>query len=91
MAQWMIGETYYHQKNYKAALREFLRVEILYAYPAWQAAALLEAGKCHEHLGEWKQAVALYGRLLKDFPNSELTDEAERRLNAAREKVAGSP
>ena len=33
MAQWMIGETYFHQKNYEAALREYLRLEILYAYP----------------------------------------------------------
>ncbi|HBO43758.1 MAG TPA: hypothetical protein DD670_07470, partial [Planctomycetaceae bacterium] len=33
MAQWMIGETYFHQKNFEAALREYLRVEILYAYP----------------------------------------------------------
>ena len=28
------------------------RVEILYAYPRWQAAALLQAGKCQELLGE---------------------------------------
>ena len=56
MAQWMIGETYFHQKNYEAALREYLRLEILYAYPEWQAAALLQAGKCHERLGEAKEA-----------------------------------
>ena len=56
MAQWMIGETYFHQKNYDSALREYLRVEILYAYPRWQAGALLQAGKCREQLGEWKAA-----------------------------------
>ena len=59
MAQWMIGESYFHQKNYESALREYLRLEILYAYPTWQAAALLQAGKCSEHLGQWKQAAEL--------------------------------
>jgi TolA-binding protein len=88
MAQWMIGETYYHQKEYAAALREFLKVEILYDYPVWQAAALLEAGKCHEHLGEWKQAAEMYARVVKEFPNTEVQEECERRLRAARERLA---
>ncbi len=39
MAQWMIGETYFHQKDYEAACREYLKVDILYAYPTWQAGA----------------------------------------------------
>ncbi len=53
MAQLMIGETYFHQKNYEAALREYYAgIEILYDYPVWQAAALLQAGKCRERLGE---------------------------------------
>ena len=41
MAQWMIGESYLLQEKHDAALREYLRVEILYAYPRWQSAALL--------------------------------------------------
>ena len=40
MAQWMIGETYFHQKNYDAAIRAYLELEALYAFPTWQAAAL---------------------------------------------------
>src|SRR5437870_10894832 len=42
--QFMIGETLFHQKRFQEALREFLKVEILYAFPQWQAGALLEAG-----------------------------------------------
>ena len=60
MAQWLIGETYFHQKNYEAALREYLKVDILYAYPAWQALALFEAAKCHELLSDYKQADECY-------------------------------
>ncbi len=81
MAQWMIGESYFHQENYDAALREYLRVEILYAYPRWQAAALLQAGKCQELLGRRKEAAELYARLIKAYPNTEFTEEGTRRLH----------
>ncbi len=87
MAQWMIGETYFHQENYDAALREYLRVEILYPYPRWQAAALLQAGKCQEALGHWKDATDLYGRLIKAYPKTEFTEEAKRRLHDAENHV----
>jgi cellulose synthase operon protein C len=83
MAQWMIGESYMHQKNYEAALREYLRVEILYDYPTWQAAALLQAGKCHEALGEWSQAGELYTRLIKNYPQTEFAKDAGERLKSA--------
>ncbi len=82
MAQWMIGESYFHQENYEAAMREYLRVEILFAYPRWQAAALLQAGKCEESLNRAKDASQLYARLIKAYGNSEFTDEAAQRLRA---------
>ncbi|MEX0712978.1 MAG: tetratricopeptide repeat protein, partial [Pirellulales bacterium] len=83
MAQWMIGESYFHQRNYQAALRAYLRVEILYDYPTWQAGALLQAGKCHELLGDWQQAEKLYERIVKLYTETDFTDEAGRRLQAA--------
>lgn len=86
-AQWMIGETYFHQEDFEAALREYLRVEILYAYPTWQAAALLQAGKCHERLGEWQPAVELYARLLKNFPETEFAQDASERLKTAQTRA----
>ena len=87
-AQLMIGESYFHQKNYEAALREYLRLEILYEFPTWQASALLQAGKCHELLGEWKQATDLYARLLKVYPESSVAKEAGRRIRTARQQAA---
>lgn len=87
MAQWMIGESYFHQKNYESAIREYLRLEILYAYPTWQAGALLQAGKCHEAMGEWPQAVELYARLLKNYPGNTFSNEATRRLQTAQGRV----
>lgn len=89
-AQLMIGETYFHQKDYETALREYLRAEILYAYPAVQAAALLQAGKCHELLGEWKQAEQLYARLLKLHPGTLAAKEAAERQKLIQEQKTGS-
>jgi len=83
MAQWMIGETYFHQKDFRTAIREYLRLEVLYDYPQWQSAALLQAGKCYEQLEDFGEARALYARLLKDFPQTKYADEASRRLKTA--------
>lgn len=87
MAQWMIGESYFHQKNYDAAVKAYQRVERLFAFPRWQAGAVLQAGKCHEAKGEWKQAVQLYAQLLKDYPDTTFTEEASKRLRAAQDRA----
>jgi len=87
MAQWMIGESYFHQEKYREALAEYLRVEILYAYPQWQAAALLQAGKCQEALGQWSDASGTYARLLKLYSDTEFVSEAQKRLSAAENHV----
>ena len=84
MAQWMIGESYFHQKEYELALREYLRLEILYAYPTWQAGSLLQAGKCHELLGQWQDATRVYERLVHSYPKTTFTEDGRRRLEAAK-------
>jgi TolA-binding protein len=89
MAQWMIGETFFHQENYDAAIAAYLRVEILFAFPQWQAGALLQAGKCQEVLGRWKDAAATYARLVQSYPETEFTDEAKRRLSVAQQRSTG--
>lgn len=90
-AQLMIAESYYHQKNYPQALREYLALEILYDFPTWQTAALLQAGKCHEMLGEWKHAADEYARLVAEYPDSDFVEEASKRLDAAKRRLAGAP
>ena len=85
MAQWMIGETYFLQKAYTEAIRAYHRVETLYAYPAWQAAALLQAAKCHERLSQWQQAERLYEQIMHQFADSEYAGQASARLKAARQ------
>jgi TolA-binding protein len=87
MAQWMIGESYLHQKSYDEAIRAYHRVEGLFAYPHWQAAALLQAGKCHEMKSNWNEAVKLYAQILKEYPKTTFTEEAGRRMRVAQQRA----
>jgi TolA-binding protein len=86
--QFMIGETLFHQKRFQEALREFLKVEILYAFPQWQAGALLEAGKCHESLEEWARATETYNRILEKYPKTPHVQEARDRRAALVQRVS---
>jgi cellulose synthase operon protein C len=83
MAQWMIGESYFHQESYAEAVAAYLRVEVLYDWPKWQAGALLQAAKCLEMLGQVNEAIESYERLIRTYPDSEFTEEARRRLRVA--------
>ena len=81
----------FHQKNYHEAIREFLKVDILYDAPPWQAAALLEAGKVYEQLDQWADAAETYERLCSKFPDDPSAAEAKpaRRRPQARDRVVG--
>ena len=84
-AQWMIGETYFHQRNYREALRHYLRVDVLYPHcQSWQAAALLQAGKCYEKLGQPDKASELYLRIVRLPDDSPYKDQAAQQLRALR-------
>jgi TolA-binding protein len=86
-AQWRIGETLFLQEKWAEAIQAYYRVESQYNYPYWQAAALLQAGKCQEKLNNQHQAVILYGNLLKRFPDSEFAQTARERLAAIDRQV----
>jgi TolA-binding protein len=86
----MRGETYFHQDKLHEALRDFLKVDILYNAPRWQAAALMEAGKVYERLDQWADAAETYGRLLTRFPKEAPAEEARRRQAAATRRAASN-
>jgi TolA-binding protein len=87
-AQLMRGETFFHQDRFHEALREFLRVDVEYDAPHWQAAALLEAGKVQERLLQWNDAVEIYESLCSRFRQDSHFAEANARLAAARKRIS---
>ncbi len=89
MAQWMLGESYFHQEKYPEALAEYLRVDA--QSPRWHGAALLQAGKAEEAQGGWQAAADYYQKLIEQYPDGQLSAEATRRLAAARERAASQP
>jgi TolA-binding protein len=89
MAQWMIGESYFHQEQYEHALSEYQKVGE--GFPRWHSAALLQAGKAQESLGRWQAASELYQQLIDRYPDGQLHAEAVQRLGAAQQRAANSP
>lgn len=79
-AQFQIGECLFAQERYDEAVRELLRVDILYDYPQWSAAALYEAGRAFEQLRKLGEARRQYRETLERFADSEWAALAQERL-----------
>ncbi|MEM0925955.1 MAG: tetratricopeptide repeat protein, partial [Planctomycetota bacterium] len=81
-AQWMIGETFFMQRQYRDAIQAYRLVENLDPGGAFGALALVQAGKSYEQLGRTAEAGVCYGLLLRRHANSPQAGEARRRLVA---------
>ena len=79
-AQFQIGECLYAQKKYEEAVRELLRVDLVYAYPQWSAGALYEAGRCFEELDREADALAQFEQVVDRFGDTQWAELAQRRL-----------
>ncbi|HYE62360.1 MAG TPA: tetratricopeptide repeat protein [Phycisphaerales bacterium] len=90
-AQFQIGECLYAQKKHDAAVAEFLKADVLYAYPEWSAAALYEAGRCLEESGRGDDAARQYEDLITRFPESKWAKLAQERAKAAAKAGAPAP
>lgn len=83
-AQFQIGECRFAQQQYDEALRELLKVDILFAYPEWSAGALFEAGRCFEQLNRTADAKEQFQLLIDKYPDTEWAQLAASRMSSSR-------
>ncbi|MFK7884092.1 MAG: tetratricopeptide repeat protein [Phycisphaerales bacterium] len=81
-AQFQIGECLFAEGRHDDAVRELLRVDILYDYPEWSAAALYDAGRAFEQLRKFGEARQQYREIGERFGDSTWADLAADRLVA---------
>jgi len=81
-AQWLIGETYYLQREFVQAIEAYRRVEGIDPGGLWVSASLVQAGKSFEQLGRTRDAAVCYGNLLSRFASTSHAEIARRRLAA---------
>lgn len=70
-AQFQIGECLFAKNEHASAAAELMKVDILYAYPEWSAAALYEAGRCFEKMAQEGAARDRYREVVERFSGSE--------------------
>ena len=86
-AQWMIGETHFHQQNYEAARMAYEELIERDAPADWRARAALQAGKCWELQQNWEQALTTYADALERWPNTEPQPQLAARLKWAEDRT----
>ena len=89
MAQWMIGETFLHQKHYDQAIEAYRQVEARGSYPEWEARAQLQVGKCYELLGRWRDAAATYESAIDRYPSAGVASSLVDRWQMASARQGG--
>ncbi len=79
-AQFQIGQCLFAQGKHEDAVRELLKVDILYAYPEWSAAALYEAARCFEKLGKTVEAKQHLQQVEERYKQTQWAQMAAQRL-----------
>jgi TolA-binding protein len=81
-AQLLLAETYYLQGDYRSALREYLRLEILFPKSQWVPGAVLQVARCYDRLGRREEAIRQCQRLLETWPDSPFANQARECLRS---------
>lgn len=85
-AQFQVGECLFAKKEYETAARELLKVDILYDYPEWSAAALYEAGRCFESMNDLDNARKQFELVRAQHGQTRWASLAGERLAATKTK-----
>jgi tetratricopeptide (TPR) repeat protein len=79
-SQWLVGETYFLQKDYVAAVAAYSSVVRTSQDSKWKSLAMLQAGKCYEIVGQANDAKQLYEEAIKITPSPSVKKQLELRL-----------
>jgi TolA-binding protein len=89
-AMWLIGETYFLQKDYVAAVGAYSSVVQNFQDVKWKSLAMLQAGKCYEIVGQNQDAIQLYEEALKLSPADSVKKQIEARLGEVKQTRTSS-
>lgn len=81
-AQYLIGESYFEEKNYERAILAFNKVQVDFANGDKAPDALLKEALAFLNLGDKASARELLGRVVQKYPGSEAEKIATERLNS---------
>ena len=81
-AQWMVGESFFLEQNYNAALTAYKPVTELREMQPWQTLALMQTGKCFELLNQSSEALAAYQQIASSAQDEKIRQEAASRIEA---------
>jgi TolA-binding protein len=79
-AQFMLAETLFLQERWNEAIKEFLKVSILYPIPEWQSLSLVEVGKCYARQSQWGEAKKAFDEVIIRYGSLPAAQEAKKQL-----------
>jgi tol-pal system protein YbgF len=80
-ARYWLGESYYSQKNYGQAIKEFALLAKQHPDNPKVASAMLKQGYAYLEMGDKSRARTVLDNLLKQFPKSQEARLAKERLS----------
>ncbi|MDZ7690510.1 MAG: tetratricopeptide repeat protein [Balneolaceae bacterium] len=82
-AQYLLGETYQQQQNFKQAIDAYSNVSVLYeAFDEWVAQSMLRRAECHIQLGNTGEARSLLNSLVESYPDLPEAKKAQQMLQS---------
>lgn len=79
-SQFQIGECLLAQGQWDEAIREFIKVEVNYAFPGWSSKALVEIGLALERKGAKAEALERYKEVINKYPETDAATVARERI-----------
>jgi tol-pal system protein YbgF len=76
----LLADVAFAQKEFKDALQNYLKVNIVYSDSPFTAEATFQIGQCHEQLGDKDKAKEAYQRVIDQFASSPFAAKAKERL-----------